>query len=86
MNAYIERFIGSLQRECLDHLMLFSKRQLEFAVNEYIEFYNTQRPHQGIDNDIPKPLNKPTPTGEVICRKRLGGLLNSFERTAEDAA
>ena len=84
MNAYIERFIGSLQRECLDHLVLFSKRQLQYAVSEYIEFYNTQRPHQGIDNEIPKPKDHDpdNTTGKVICHKRLGGLLNSFERVA----
>ena len=84
MNTYIERFIGSLQRECLDHLVLFSKRQLQYAVTEYLEFYNTQRPHQGIDNEIPKPKKEFTNTssGKVICHKRLGGLLNSFERVA----
>jgi transposase InsO family protein len=42
-----ERVIRSLKSECLSHLMLFSKKQLELAVQEYVQFYNTQRPHQG---------------------------------------
>ena len=80
MNSFIERFIGSLRRECLKHLMLFSKRQLEFAVGEYLQFYNTQRPHQGLDNEIPFSEIKELGEGDVICRERLGGLLKSYER------
>ena len=46
MNSFIERFILSLKSENLSHLMIFSKGQLQFAVQQYIQFYNTQRPHQ----------------------------------------
>lgn len=80
MNSFIERFIGSLRRECLNHLMLFSKRQLEYVVREYLLFYNTQRPHQGLDNEIPQSEIKEIDDGEIICQERLGGLLKSYQR------
>ena len=82
MNAYIERFIGSLRRECLNQLMIFSEIQLKHVVREYVQFYNTQRPHQGINNQIPKPPTQKLEKGQVVCRERLGGLLNSYERLA----
>jgi transposase InsO family protein len=82
MNAFIERFILSLKSESLSHLMIFSKGQLQFAVQQYIQFYNTQRPHQGLDNEIPKPPGTEMATGEISCRERLGGLLKSYERLA----
>jgi hypothetical protein len=71
--------IKSLKPECLSHLMLFSKKQLELAVREYVQFYNTQRPHQGLDNEIPIPP-KFIGNGEIVCKERLGGLLKSYER------
>ena len=42
--------------------------------------FNTQRPHQGIDNQIPKPRESEPGTGKVVCNERLGGLINSYER------
>ena len=81
MNSFIERFILSLKSECLNQLMLFSKEQLQYAVREYIQFYNTQRPHQGLDNEIPKAKVN-VAAGEVVCLERLGGLLKSYERKA----
>ena len=63
----------------LSHLMLFSKKQLELAVREYVQFYNTQRPHQGLDNEIPIPP-KFIGNGEIVCKERLGGLLKFYER------
>ena len=80
-NSVIERYIGSLKSECLNHLMIFSKEQLEYCVWQYIDYYNKERPHQGIGNQIPKPKKKKG-TGEVICTERLGGLLKSYERAA----
>jgi putative transposase len=73
-----ERVIRSLKGECLSHLMLFSKKQLELAVREYVQFYNTQRPHQGLDNEI--PIAPAMENGEIVCKERLGGLLKSYER------
>ena len=49
MNAYIERTIGSIRRESLDHFLLISEKQVRKIIQEYIEYYNYYRPHQGID-------------------------------------
>lgn len=48
MNAYTERVIGSIRREALDRFLLFSEKQIRNIISEYIEYYNTMRPHQAI--------------------------------------
>jgi putative transposase len=78
MNSMVERVIRSLKLEFLSHLMLFSKNQLKLAVREYIQFYNTQIPHQGLDNKI--PIAPEMENGKIICKERLGGLIKSYER------
>jgi transposase InsO family protein len=52
-NAVCERFIGSMRRECLDHLLVVGDRQLHRAIKEYVEYFNRARPHQGIGQRIP---------------------------------
>ncbi len=52
-NAICERFIGSLRRECLDHILILSERHLCRVVKEYVTFFNHARPHQGINQQIP---------------------------------
>ena len=48
-----ERFMGSLRRECLDHTLIHQGQHLQRVVNEYIVYFNQERPHQGIDQRIP---------------------------------
>ncbi|MCP4205914.1 MAG: transposase, partial [Shimia sp.] len=55
MNAVCERFLGSLRRECLDHLLILGERHLRRKVQEYVAYFNAARPHQGIDQRIPDP-------------------------------
>lgn len=52
-NAICERFLGSVRRECLDHLLIFTDRQLYRVIREYVEYFNHARPHQGIGQKIP---------------------------------
>jgi transposase InsO family protein len=52
-NATCERFLGSVRRECLDHLLIVSERQLYRVIKEYVGFFNAARPHQGIGPKIP---------------------------------
>jgi len=52
-NAFCERFIGSLRRECLDHMLNLHLKQLRRIVQEYSAYFNTARPHQGLDQRIP---------------------------------
>ena len=52
MNAHAERFIRSIRKEALDHFILLSKKQINKIVDEYVNYYNKYRPHQGL-GDIP---------------------------------
>jgi len=52
-NAIIERYIGSVRRECLDHLLIFSDRQLYRVIQAYVDYFNRSRPHQGIGLKVP---------------------------------
>jgi putative transposase len=83
LNAYIERFFGSLKPECLDRLILFGERSLRNTVREYLADYHTERNHQGLDNELIVPLERPPDTDASIeATERLGGLLRSYRRAA----
>jgi hypothetical protein len=81
LNAFAERWVRSIKEECLNHLILFGEGSLRRAVSEYVEFYNSERPHQGLNNglisqnDFPKSVN-----AEIKMKSRLGGLLNFYYR------
>ncbi|MCJ7433148.1 MAG: integrase core domain-containing protein [Anaerolineales bacterium] len=83
-NGVCERFMGSLRRECLDHILIHGDRHLERVVKEYTTYFNQERPHQGIDQCIPDhyevPKSKPT-SGRVTSKAILGGLHHSYSRT-----
>jgi putative transposase len=53
-NAFCERFIGSVRRECLDHLFILSEEQMRTRLGEYVRYYNSSRPHQGIEQPCPR--------------------------------
>lgn len=77
-NPIVERFIGSVRRECLDHLLLVSEPHLARVVKAYVHDFNEARPHQGIGQRIPAASttsDTPPPTaGKVISIPVLGGL------------
>jgi transposase InsO family protein len=85
-NAICERFIGSVRRECLDHMIILGERQLYRLVREYVSYFNHARPHQGIGSCIPEPLtddHKREPdTGPVVAFPVLGGLHHDYRRAA----
>jgi len=80
MNPFVERFVRSIKHECLNKMLIFGESHLRYCVNEYIEHYHTERPHQGIGNNIIDP--PPVGQGEIVCHERLGGLLKSYGRAA----
>jgi transposase InsO family protein len=83
LNAYAERFVRTIKEECLGQLILFSERSLRHAVDQYLEHYHDERPHQGIGNQpIERAVTELAPADSAECRQRLGGLLRSYERRA----
>jgi len=83
LNAYAERFVRSVRTECLDHLVIFGEAHLRAVLREYVEHYNTERPHQGIGNVLIRPPPEPANNnGPVKRRQRLGGLLSFYYRGA----
>jgi transposase InsO family protein len=81
MNAIAERWVLSVKTECLDRMVLFGQAHLERVLREYAAHYHTERPHQGLGNEVidGKPA---TGDGGVLVHERLGGLLNSYHRPA----
>jgi putative transposase len=82
-NACCERLLGSVRRESLDHMLIFNENRLLRVLREYADFYNSARPHQGLQQRIPDPLTTCTnPTGAVYAKPILGGLHHSYARAA----
>jgi transposase InsO family protein len=80
MNALAERFIGSVRREALDYYLLISEKQIMRILQEYKDYYNSKRPHQGINQGIPMGY-KPQFHGKVQKISILGGLCNYYVRS-----
>ena len=83
MNAHLERFFGSLKSECLNRLILFGENSLRNAVGQFLFHYHTERPHQGLCNELIVPIEHPHDVSKKIeTTERLGGLLRSYRRAA----
>ena len=83
LNAWLERFMRSIQSECLERMIFFSEASLRRAVVDYLAHYHAERNHQGLDNAILAPVPGPaSPVGPVRCRERLGGMLRYYHRHA----
>ena len=70
MNSIMERFFRTVKREALDNFLLLGRDQIQGILQEYVAFYNTQRPHQGIRQQIPKPgepERTAVPSARVLC-------------------
>jgi hypothetical protein len=85
LNAFCERWVGSIRQECLSKLIVVGEASLRRALNEYIDHHHFERNHQGKGNLIlfPSPGVSPSPKGSTVrCRDRLGGLLKFYSRVA----
>ena len=85
-NAICERFLGSVRRECLDHLFILQEKQLDRVLHAYVQYFNRVRPHQGIGQQIPEQHAKPGPPdhdgGKMLSFPVLGGLHHDYRRIA----
>jgi transposase InsO family protein len=79
-NAYTERWIRSAREECLDKLLIINQAHLGRVMREYMAFFNTARPHQGLVQQIPVPRITRDNTGLVRCRAVLGGIIHDYYR------
>ena len=82
-NAYVERFIGSVRRECLDHVIILTAAGLRRILRTYVEYYTTSRTHLALEKDtpLPRPVSPPT-SGEIVAIPLVGGLHHRYERRA----
>ena len=91
--AFVERFVQTIQQECLDHFIVFGEAHMSLLCDEFREHYHHERPHQGLDNELiqksrPKTRKKSGSSvdsirlSDIRCQERLGGLLKSYSRRA----
>jgi transposase InsO family protein len=84
-NAYAERWVRTARQECLDHLLILSRRHLDRVLTEFVEHYNRARPHRALGLDTPEPRLRPASPVDVSRirrRERLGGLIREYEVAA----
>ena len=81
-NAFAERWIRSVREECLDRILILGERHLCRVLTAYVDYYNHARPHQGIDQCCPVPLQNLGRDGPIERRDILGGVLHDYYRRA----
>jgi hypothetical protein len=77
--AYGERLIGSIRRECIDHVIVVGERHLRHVLLSYMKYYNEARTHLSLNMDAPAP-RAVEPAGHILCRPLLGGLHHQYVR------
>ena len=80
-DRYCERVIGTIRRECLDHVIVFGEQHLRRVLKEYLAYYHESRTHLGLDKDVPasRPIQSPD-VGPVASKPVLGGLHHRYFR------
>jgi putative transposase len=83
-NAVVERFIGSVRRQCLDHPLICGEWQSHWVIGAYVAYFNMSRPHQGIDQRVPcgPPMTGEATagSGKIISLPVLNGLHHQYQR------
>ena len=82
-SPYVERMIGSIRRECLDHVLVINEGHLLRVLREYFAYYHDSRPHQSLDGNAPRPREiEPPSQGRIIAEPQVGGLHHRYRRAA----
>jgi transposase InsO family protein len=87
-NAFAERFVGTIRRECLDRMLIFTRSQLDAVLAEYVNHYNGHRPHRSLDQASPlsgspaSASTSPPDTTQLGRSDRLGGLIHEYKLAA----
>jgi transposase InsO family protein len=81
--AYVERVIGTIRRECLDHVIVFNEASLYRHVRSFLAYYHASRTHLSLAKDPPEPRSvQPLESGAVVAIPQVGGLHHRYERRA----
>jgi len=86
-NAFAERWVGTVRRDCLDWILIVSRRQLEQVLRVYVDHYNSHRPHRALGLTPPTPERRlrrvsSHPPDQLHRRDRLGGLIHEYALAA----
>jgi putative transposase len=82
-NPYVERWIGSVRRECLDHVIVLNAQHLHRLLADYVDYHHRHRPHRSLAQDCPEPRpTEPPGQGKIIALPLLGGLHHRYRRQA----
>jgi transposase InsO family protein len=82
-NPYCERMIGSIRRDCLDHVIVLNERHLHHILSNYFDYYHNSRPHLSLDHNSPTPRRVELPSeGQVVAVPQVGGLHHRYTRRA----
>jgi putative transposase len=82
-NPFVERLIGSIRRDCLDHVIVLNEQHLRRILRDYFDYYHTSRNHLSLEKDppVPRPV-EPVDAGSVVALPRVGGLHHHYTRLA----
>jgi transposase InsO family protein len=82
-NPFVERVIGSIRRECLDHVIVLNERHLRRILASYVDYYHGSRTHLSLEKDTPsgRPIQS-AETGKIVAFPQVGGLHHRYERLA----
>ncbi len=82
-NPFVERLIGSIRRECLDHMIVFNEAHLIRILTDYFSYYHEARTHLSLDRNAPRPRKiEPPEQGKVVAIAQVGGLHHRYTRAA----
>jgi len=83
-NPFVERLIGSIRRECLDHVIVLNEGHLRRILQSYASYFHWSRTHLALGKDTPdgRPIQAPDSGGKIVAFPQVGGLHHRYERVA----